>query len=1253
MQQFVTKLIVGSFVVIAIPVLTQAVKAERVFYASFDKDFSAISKSRYGKADKSGSGIALSEPNQGCTQSPAGRALDQQNVATHSEHDGEISYSAYYNFSSSEGTLSMWVKRNGGGTYNTFFGAGNAIWSPNSTFCIFYVPSQKKVYFRYRSADKSKHLDAVINSTMAENTWYHIVCSWRRNKNGGMQLTAYLATEGAPVSIQADAKNWSESIVSPLGMFGKKGKMWIGSGTNGMTPANSLIDEVIIWNKAMSFSEVIAAEKMITGFNSLNKSASKFKMVEGKQISPDDLKGFDGWGKMLIPVPKLGVMPSIDGKISKQDFSKLSEAGINFALDELKPAPNKSQVGFGRYGDNLYVAVKSYFSPQKRLVTQNFKPDSPVYEDDCVEIYLYGEQSKEYCQWIVNSSGILFDAKNRDANWESNIKLAATKSSGEWIAEFMIPISSLKIGPMSQLKINVTRNDKTIIPSILSSMIPLKGKSFFQPKRFASLLPINESQGVQVSNNFIAGPAGQNGFNSTYTFPKEYIGCTVVNLVSDAVTGKNIFTQSLPAKGSQVSFDHFLTTTQPVVEQIIFQKGSLITANIVNIFKTQAEVNQEAGKISKEKYTWIGNKIGKDHSVPAPFTPVSYKDGSVKVILRDYLMKNSSLFSQISVLGQQLLTRNIELKIAKNRSLSFSTPEIVEQYPDYIKISRKVKIGNSIVGILYIKVDFDGFVWCELNLNNISLNKLALVIPLNPELMYSLTSTSAVDTARNKQIKLLNPGVKLDLRFIRSLWLGSEKGGIGIFAESDEDWRNNNLRKVIEVNCQDKSYKCKINFISTPTKITNSKFSWGMLVTPTRKIVRSVDKDMAWININHPEVLQNELKDYPGQEKDFIKWLAKEGVKQIVLFDYWASYQGGHIATYPEAIKNIVKRCHKEGMKILLYRSRELSTADPLWKDFSKISLCTPTSYGYRRTSPVKQISYVYCPKSLLQDYFIWSCDWLMREYGVDGFYLDSPAHVSPCFNEAHGCGYKSKSSTDHVTYAIIQTREMLKRLYRVVKKYKPNGLLDAHGSFTPTEAFLTSRFVGEQFYKMRHYDDEPSRILPADAFRTIFCSNTGPGMNMLMYSGCPFTPDEAAAISFIHGVSMRPHSLHHLTGRNSLIKTAKIWKAFNDFGVDDAEWIPYWSKKFKLPYVTQPKAFGQNKEVKISYYKKGNDYLYLIASSAVHEAKIIIANPALKPHKIKAVNMLTGNPVCTQDDSMWTIVEPYHLLVIKVTPEK
>ena len=114
------------------------------------------------------------------------------------------------------------------------------------------------------------------------------------------------------------------------------------------------------------------------------------------------------------------------------------------------------------------------------------------------------------------------------------------------------------------------------------------------------------------------------------TFLKNIQAVQQLTFVNDAATGKNIFSQSLSVKGPQVSFDHFLTTVQPVVEQIIFKKGSLIVANMVNIFRTQAEVSQEAGEISKGKYSWIGNKIGKDHSVPTPFKSVSYKNNCVQ-----------------------------------------------------------------------------------------------------------------------------------------------------------------------------------------------------------------------------------------------------------------------------------------------------------------------------------------------------------------------------------------------------------------------------------------------------------------------------------------------------------------------------------------------------------------------------------------------------------------------------------------------
>jgi hypothetical protein len=277
-----------------------------------------------------------------------------------------------------------------------------------------------------------------------------------------------------------------------------------------------------------------------------------------------------------------------------------------------------------------------------------------------------------------------------------------------------------------------------------------------------------------------------------------------------------------------------------------------------------------------------------------------------------------------------------------------------------------------------------------------------------------------------------------------------------------------------------------------------------------------------------------------------------------------------------------------------------------------------------------------------------------MKEYNVDGFYLDSPAHPSACFNDVHGCGYKQGEGSKHVTFPILATREMIKRLYRVVKKYKPDGLIDAHGPFTPAEGFLTSRFIGEQYYKMRHYDKDPLKVIPLDIFRALFVTRgMGTSVNMLLYCGCPFSPDEAAAMAFINGVTPRPHSIQGPEGRNVLMKIAPIWRALNKFGADDAKWVPYWNKKFAARSWTVPRWLGKQGKVKVSYYKKGNDYLFLIANYGVHACRVNLTAPEFKNGIVEAVDMLSGKPVSKNKDVIWTLANPYKLKLIKISTGK
>ncbi|MFH1478027.1 MAG: carbohydrate-binding family 9-like protein [Verrucomicrobiota bacterium] len=102
---------------------------------------------------------------------------------------------------------------------------------------------------------------------------------------------------------------------------------------------------------------------------------------------------------------------------------------------------------------NLYVGVEaeqSYLDPVfnllgsvKPTVTQR---DGPVYCDDSAEIFLM-PTADFYYQFVINSAGVVYDAKNISSAWNSNLKTATAveNESRKWTGEMAIPLSDLGI----------------------------------------------------------------------------------------------------------------------------------------------------------------------------------------------------------------------------------------------------------------------------------------------------------------------------------------------------------------------------------------------------------------------------------------------------------------------------------------------------------------------------------------------------------------------------------------------------------------------------------------------------------------------------------------------------------------------------------------------------------------------------------------------------------------------------------------
>ena len=351
----------------------------------------------------------------------------------------------------------------------------------------------------------------------------------------------------------------------------------------------------------------------------------------------------------------------------------------------------------------------------------------------------------------------------------------------------------------------------------------------------------------------------------------------------------------------------------------------------------------------------------------------------------------------------------------------------------------------------------------------------------------------------------------------------------------------------------------------------------------------------------------------PGPPRSELDRLAEAGVRTICFHEHWTPIQNSHVPSNPEALRRLVKACHERGIQLLLYWGYEISNIHPDWDVYSAECLTHPRAGGYKRQP--EQTAYIVCYQSAWQDYMAWSIAKIMDEFDIDGVYLDGTARPWRCANQHHGCGYLDTDGSRRSGYAVLATRDMMKRIYAIVKSRKPNGQVNVHNSLTmvtPSLAWATSTWDGEQFGGIErgpHFSD----VVSLDAFRTEFMGQQwGVPAEFLCY-GRPYTYAEALAFTLLHDVLVRP-------GDVSL--ASALWRTMDEFGRDRARWLPYWGN---AEYVKAEPA-----DVRVSLYSHHGKSAMLVVSNLGHEgthARVSLdcRRLGLDPGEVTATKALDG----------------------------
>ena len=509
---------------------------------------------------------------------------------------------------------------------------------------------------------------------------------------------------------------------------------------------------------------------------------------------------------------------------------------------------------------------------------------------------------------------------------------------------------------------------------------------------------------------------------------------------------------------------------------------------------------------------WFGTDVGKAGR-PPPFTPVQRDGNVVRVIGREYRLTEAGLIAQVAAAGEELLAR----------PMRFSTDG---------EVTCKAE------------VDYDGLVMMRCRLKGYA-TRLALEVPVRPShARYLHVWAGHAKHSGNRPSRYATS-------FAPVLWLGDDRRGMSFLCESPQHWMPADPDRAIEIVEEDGAAVLRLNLVGRPR--TGGEFVFAFHATP----VKPIRKD-GWdtrIGVPPDYGFDYDLLTKPIEGENAITWLAGQGVATLLATN-WTD-----VMTYPwpigkeDEFRALIERCHANGIRVVPYLGYQINEAAPEYAAMRDEVIRLPKHASpdiYPGMKDPQMVNTV-CLRSVWTDALAWYVDRMMREYDIDGVYLDSPNMPFACTNEAHGCGYRDAGGKLRPTYPVFAVREAFRRLYSVVKTHKPDGIVDSHVydcMNSGTLSFATSYWNGEQLGHAEH----GAEGLPLDRFRAEMMGvNWGVPADFLHYRLGDY--NTACAIALLHDVTVRSYTLQHKKINGALYRLAA------DFGRAEATFKPYWTK--------------------------------------------------------------------------------------------
>jgi len=556
----------------------------------------------------------------------------------------------------------------------------------------------------------------------------------------------------------------------------------------------------------------------------------------------------------------------------------------------------------------------------------------------------------------------------------------------------------------------------------------------------------------------------------------------------------------------------------------------------------------------------------------APWTPMQYQAGTLRVWGREYGLQTSIFPNRIISNKVSLLSGPVSLVCRQGNTQLVATGRQVTTRlasPGEVDLASDLSFTEHLKASVTLHSEYDGLMVYHITLSpqrKVSLDELSLEIPFSGSTAAYFQKYILMNADWGQQSTHEIPkgqGLVWQSPFNPYIWVGNESEGLFWFSESDNGWRNGPapLRLVRQGNV----VKLVISFINVPTELSEKlDFEFGLQATPTRPL------PAGWRSIRTIYTSPKRAGLSPTEPKpDYtILWPNKDDWK----------YFGFPEPKDEARMKAQIQSLHDQGIKVLVYVQAEAIAANvPEYEKNIAAWQYLPEVVDNFSSDVLAMGGAIHAvnPASGWADFFLDHLQNFLNTYDVDGLYLDN-IYAYPDRNRLQ---YPSGT-----VYPILSFRSLVRKMYGLVKAKNSHNLFMIHMSahnLMPVLSFSDVILDGEDIAARPWTCDDYSKMLNLEVFRgEIYGRQWGPApmfLSTLGYKKCLDTFQQSKyvlAYALLHGVL--------LWGEFKDDIVSSVYKIYDQFGVNNASYTPYWESGKYLRAAVNGKPAA---DIKVSLY--------------------------------------------------------------------